>query len=288
MAEQQDVVVITGCTIGGIGHALALAFAQRKCRVVATARSLASMGGLDKKYPALHLLEVDVLSDQSVADAVRAVVDKYGRIDILVNNAGVHCVGPLAELPLALLQSTFETNVYGLMRVIKEVVPHMISRAEGKIVNVGSVTALAPGPWAGAYAASKAAVHSLSDALRLELKPFGIDVITVAPGAIKSNIGSNSSAVYKNNPEWRFYKPFEKVIYERVEFSQQPGNTPTDVFAEKTVDAILKRKPPAWFSYGQYSTLSAILYYLPVWLRDLIMRKLYKLSTIEIENSKEK
>lgn len=285
MAEQQDVVVITGCTIGGIGHALALAFAQRNCRVVATARSLASMGGFDKR-PGLHLLEIDVRSDQSVADAVRAVVDKYGRIDILVNNAGVHCVGPLAELPLALLQSTFETNVYGLMRVIKEVVPHMISRAKGKIVNIGSVTALAPGPWAGAYAASKAAVHSLSDTLRVELKPFGIDVITVAPGAIKSNIGANSSVVYKNNPEWRFYKPFAKAIYERVEFSQQPGNTPTFVFAEKTVDAILKTKPPAWFSYGRYCTLSAILYYLPVWLRDLIMRKLYKVSNIE--NAKEK
>lgn len=285
MAERQDVVVITGCTIGGIGHALALAFAQRNRRVVATARSLASMGGLDK-HPGLHLLEVDVRSDQSVADAVRAVVDKYGRIDILVNNAGVHCVGPLAELPMALLQSTFETNVYGLMRVIKEVAPHMISRAKGKIVNIGSVTALAPGPWAGAYAASKAAVHSLSDTLRVELKPFGIDVITVAPGAIKSNIGANSSGVYKNNPEWRFYKPFARAIYERIEFSQQPGNTPTVVFAEKTVDAILKRKPPAWFSYGRYSTLSAILYYLPVWLKDLIMRKLYKVSNIE--NAKEK
>lgn len=279
-------VVITGCTIGGIGHALALAFAQRKCRVVATARSLASMEGLDKKHSGLHLLELDVRSDQSVSDAVRAVVDKYGRIDILVNNAGVHCVGPLAELPLALLQSTFETNVYGLMRVIKEVVPHMISRAKGKIVNIGSVAALGPGPWVGAYAASKAAVHSLSDTLRVELKPFGIDVITVAPGAIKSNIASNSSAVYKNNPEWRFYKPFQKAIYERIEFSQKPGNTPTDVFAEKTVDAILRRKPPAWFSYGQYSTLSGILYYLPNWLRDVIMRKLYKVSVIE--NAKEK
>lgn len=285
MAEQHDVVVITGCTTGGIGHALALAFAQRNCRVVATARSLASMRGLDK-HPGLHLLEVDVRSDQSVADAVRAVVDKYGRIDILVNNAGVHCVGPLAELPLGLLQSTFETNVYGLMRVIKEVAPHMISRAKGKIVNIGSVTALAPGPWAGAYAASKAAVHSLSDTLRVELKPFGIDVITVAPGAIKSNIGANSSAVYKNNPEWRFYKPFAKAIYERIEFSQQPGNTPTVFFAEKTVDAVLKTKPPAWFSYGRYSTLSAILYYLPIWLRDLIMRKLYKVSNLE--NAKEK
>jgi len=279
-------VVITGCTVGGIGHALALAFAQRKCRVVATSRSLASMEGLDTKHPGIHLLEIDVRSDQSVADAVRAVVDKHGRIDILINNAAVPCVGPLAELPLSVLHSTFDTNVYGVMRLIKAVAPHMISRAKGKIVNVGSVAAFTPVPWGGAYNASKAAVHSLSDCLRVELKPFGIDVITVAPGAINSNIGTNCSIMYKNNPEWRFYKPFEKAIYESAVFSQQPGNTSTEVFANKTVDAILRRKPPAWFSYGKYCTLSAILYYLPVWLRDLIMRKLYKVSNIE--NAKEK
>ena len=77
---------------------------------------------------------------------------------------------------------------------------------------------------------------------------------------------------------------FQKEIYEVIEFSQKPGNTPADVFAEKTVDAILRRKPPAWFSYGQYSTLLGILYYLPIWLRDVIMRK--QMSTIE--NAKEK
>jgi NAD(P)-dependent dehydrogenase (short-subunit alcohol dehydrogenase family) len=244
------------------------------------------MEGLDKKLPGLHLLEVDVRSDQSVADAVRAVIDKHGRIDILINNAGVPCVGPLAELPLSVLHSTFDTNVYGLMRVIKAVVPHMISRAKGKIVNVGSVAALAPVPWGGAYNASKAAVHALSDCLRVELKPFGIDVITVAPGAIKSNIGSNCSTLYKNNPEWKFYKPFEKAIYGIAEFSQQPGFTSTEVFANKTVDAILRRKPPAWFSYGKYSTVSAFLYYLPLWIKDAIMRKLFVVSSIE--NAKEK
>eukprot|EP01018_Ginkgo_biloba_P004075 Gb_33040 [translate_table: standard] len=163
--SEGEVVLITGCTIGGIGHALAVAFAQRKCQVVATSRSLTSMEGLDK-HTQVHLLDLDVLSDESVADTVQTVMDKYGRIDILVNNAGVHCVGPLVELPLSVMENTFNTNVYGPMRLIRAVVPHMVSQARGKIVNVGSVSALAPGPWAGVYSASKAAIHALSDSLR--------------------------------------------------------------------------------------------------------------------------
>ncbi|KAH9300880.1 hypothetical protein KI387_012463, partial [Taxus chinensis] len=208
MAEgEEEVVLVTGCTVGGIGHALAVAFSERKCRVVASARSVTSVD--DRLRAKGDAVELDILSDQSVEAAVRSIVDKYGRIDILVNNAGVHCVGPLAELPLNILQSTFETNVSGTMRVIKAVVPHMASRRKGKIVNMGSVSALVSSPWTGAYSASKAAIHCLSDSLRVELKPFGIDVITVVPGAVKSNLGSNSSAIYRNIPEWRLYKPFE-------------------------------------------------------------------------------
>ncbi|XP_057829314.2 uncharacterized protein LOC131040429 isoform X2 [Cryptomeria japonica] len=254
--EGEEVVFVTGCTPGGIGHALAVEFARRKCRVVATARSLSSLEALrTNSLVTLHTLELDVLSERSVEEAVRSVVDMFGRIDILVNNAGVHCVGPLAELPMALWQSTFDTNVFGTMRVIKAVVPHMASRRKGKIVNVGSVSALVPSPWTGAYSSSKAAIHCLSESLR-------------------------------NLPEWRLYKPFERAIRERVEFSQKPGCTPTDAFANKTVDAALRRKPPPWFSYGQFSTLAAIMYYFPIWLRDVIARRLFKLSAIE--NDKEK
>ncbi|GLJ48022.1 hypothetical protein SUGI_1014160 [Cryptomeria japonica] len=185
----KEVVLVTGCTPGGIGHAMAMEFAHMKCQVVATARSFSSLEALrTNAQVALHTVQLDVLSETSIEEAVRTVMDMYGRIDILVNNAGVHSVGPLAELPMELLQSTFNTNVFGTMQVIKAVVPHMASRRKGKIVNIGSVSVLVCNPWAGAYAASKAALHCLSDSLRVELKPFGIDVITVVPGAIKSNL----------------------------------------------------------------------------------------------------
>ncbi|KAM4109954.1 hypothetical protein ACJW30_03G157800 [Castanea mollissima] len=267
----KEVVLITGCSVGGIGHALARAFAAEKCQVVATSRSKVSMGDLEQD-PRFFLQELDVLSHDSVQRVVSTVVEKYGHIDVLVNNAGVLCVGPLAEIPLSALQRTFDTNVYGPMRLVQAVVPHMASRRKGKIVNVGSIAALAPGPWAGVYTASKAALHALTDTLRLELRHFGIDVINVAPGAIRSNIGNAVRANYSQMPEWKLYKPFEAAIQARAHFSQGPKSTPSEEFAKKTVAAVLKKNPPAWFSSGHLSTAMAVMYHLPLFIRDFIIK----------------
>lgn len=270
----QQVVLITGCSEGGIGHALARAFASHKCLVVATSRSLTSMSDLehDSRFD-LH--ELDVLSEESVQHVLSNVLEKFGRIDVLVNNAGVTCLGPLAEVPLTSLQHTFNTNVYGPMRLVQAVVPHMASRRRGKIVNIGSVSVLCPGPWSGVYTATKSALHSLTDTLRLELKPFGIDVINVAPGAIKSNIGNSAIAIYNQMPEWKLYKPFEASIRARASRFQNSKSTSNEEFAKKTVAAILKKNPPAWFSYGQYSTITTVLYYLPIFVKDFFLRKFF-------------
>ncbi|ONI02122.1 hypothetical protein PRUPE_6G178200 [Prunus persica] len=271
----QQVVLISGCSQGGIGHALARAFAAEDCLVVATSRSLSSMADLQED-PRLFLQELDVVSDESVDHVVSSVLEKYGRIDVLINNAGVQCVGPLAEVPLSALQNTFNTNVYGSMRLIQAVVPHMASRKKGKIVNLGSVTVLAPGPWAGGYTASKAALQALSDSLRLELRHFGINVITVVPGAIRSNIGNSALAGYNQMPEWKLYKPFEAAIRARATMSQGPHSTSAEEFAKRTAAAILKENPLAWFSYGHHSTIFAILYHLPLFIRDFVMKKAMK------------
>ncbi|CAN6567756.1 unnamed protein product [Malus baccata var. baccata] len=271
----QQVVLLTGCSAGGIGHALARAFAAEGCVVVATSRSVRSMADLegDSRF---YLQELDVVSEESVERVVSNVLEKYGRIDVVVNNAGVPCVGPLAEVPLSALQHTFNTNVFGSMRLIQAVIPHMASRRKGKIVNVGSVTVAAPTPWAGAYTASKAALHALGDSLRLELRPFGISVITVVPGGIRSNIGRAALASYNQMPEWKLYKPFEAAIRARATSSQGPKSTPSDEFAKKTVAAILQKNPPAWFSYGHLATIFAILYHLPLFVKDFVLRKAMK------------
>ncbi|WCJ31821.1 NAD(P)-binding Rossmann-fold superfamily protein [Euphorbia peplus] len=215
-SDDKQVVVVTGCSNGGIGHALAKEFANNNCLVVATSRSLNAMRDLEHDHR-FYLQQLDVLSDENV-------------------------------VPFPALHRTFDTNVYGTMRVIQAVVPHMASRKRGKIVNVGSVTVMAPVPWAGVYTATKAALHSLTDTLRLELKPLGIDVINVVPGAITSNIGNSAIASYNQMPELKMYKPFETAIRDRAYLSQGSKSTPTDEFAKQTVAAVLRKNPPAWFS----------------------------------------
>ncbi|XP_031257051.1 short-chain dehydrogenase RED1-like [Pistacia vera] len=273
--QQHPVVLITGCSQGGIGHALAREFAAKGCRVVATSRSTTAMSDLEQD-PRFFLKELDVVSDESVNSVVSNVVEKFGKIDVLVNNAGVQCVGPLAELPLSAMEQTFNTNVYGSMRMVQAVVPHMASRKKGKIVNVGSVSAYLPAPWAGVYTATKCALHSLTDTLRLELRHFGIDVINIVPGAITSNIGKTAVSNYNRMPEWKLYKPFEEIIRERAYFSQTSKSTPAEVFAKDTVAAVMKNNPPAWFSSGRYSTIMAIVYHMPTFVKDFIVRKAMK------------
>ncbi|KAK1290614.1 11-beta-hydroxysteroid dehydrogenase 1A [Acorus calamus] len=273
--SEKPVVLITGCSEGGIGHALAGAFAAADCLVVATVRSRKSVGTLEGD-PRVFVQELDVSSDESVRSALSNVIHRFGRVDVVVNNAGIHCVGPLAEIPLSAVERVFDTNVYGPMRLIQAVVPHMASRKKGKIVNVGSIAALAPGPWAGAYTASKAALHALTDSLRLELRPFGIDVINLVPGAIKSNLGATSAANYTRMPEWKLYKPFADAIRARTDYSQGLRSTPSEDFAAKTVAVVLREKPPAWFTYGHLSTVLGILYHLPSSVKDFIYRKALK------------
>lgn len=273
----KKVVLVTGCAEGGIGFHYCKAFAEQNCRVFATdvPGRLGDMADLLNDN--VEALELDVADDQSVASAVGTIVAECGRIDVVVNNAGVGSTGPLAELPLDAIRRAWEVNALGQLRVVQQVAPHMASRRSGRIVNIGSVVGTAPTPWAGSYCASKAAVHAMSHALRVELRPFGIDVVLVLPGAIRSNFGT-ASMDGLGRQDWKLYKDFKEAIAERARASQTGRATDAGSLARHVVRKVLSPKPPKQIVFGHMTGLFALLAWSPLWVRDLFFSNRFNLN----------
>lgn len=165
--------------------------------------------------------------------------------------------------------------------MIRAVVPHMVGRRSGKIVNIGSISGIVSTPFASSYCASKAALHAFSDSLRMELRPFGIDVMVVAPGGIMSNIVTKSAGGAAVLPEGSLYTPVKDGVRLRAEASQA-GATPTGEFAKATVSAILARRNLPYFFKGKLSFLLPFLKrWLPHWLLDMILSKNYHLDRLQ-------
>jgi len=182
-----DPVLISGCS-SGIGAATAAAFARAGHTVYATARrteTLADLGAMG-----CHALALDVTSEDSMIEAVKAVEADHGKVGTLINNAGFGEYGPIEEADLDRVRTMFETNVFGLARLTQLVLPAMRRSRSGRIVNIGSMGGRITFPVGGFYHATKYAVEAISDALRVEVKPFGIDVILVEPGLIRTNFES--------------------------------------------------------------------------------------------------
>ena len=182
-----DPVLISGCS-SGIGAATAAALARAGHTVYATARRTETLAGLEAL--GCHALVLDVTSEDSMIAAVKAVEADHGKVGTLINNAGFGEYGPIEEADLDRVRTMFETNVFGLARLTQLVLPAMRRSRSGRIVNIGSMGGRITFPVGGFYHASKYAVEAISDALRVEVKPFGIDVILVEPGLIRTNFES--------------------------------------------------------------------------------------------------
>lgn len=186
MIMEKQVILITGAS-SGIGYSTALALANQGHKVYAAARRVELMEPL--KAAGVATLRMDVTDEGSMCTGVQTVLDAEGRIDVLVNNAGYGFFGAIETVPMAEARRQLEVNIFGLARLCQLVLPAMRRQGRGRIVNTSSVAGKATMHFGGWYNVSKYAVEAFSDALRMEMRPFGIDVVLIEPGGIKTDWG---------------------------------------------------------------------------------------------------
>lgn len=227
----QKTVLVTG-TSSGIGHALALEFNSKGLRVFATARKTSSISDLEAQGIETLPLEVtDIDSIKSLKDEIASRTS--GKLDILVNNAGRNYTVPALDVEIDEARATFEANVFAVMRMCQTFAPLLIE-SKGTIVQIGSLAGIMPYVFGSVYNASKAALHSYSDTLRVELAPFGVRVVTVVTGGVKSNIGR----VERTLPQDSLYLPL-KEEYEMRQLHSQANAIPNEDYARSVVRKVL-------------------------------------------------
>ena len=203
-------VLITGCS-SGIGRATAERLAQSGFTVYATARRLEAIEPLAAQ--GCRLLALDVCDEHSMSAAVKAVEDAEGAVDVLVNNAGYSQSGAVEEVPIEQVRRQFETNVFGLVRLTQLVLPGMRRQGSGKVVNISSMGGRLTFPGGGFYHGTKHAVEAISDALRFEVRGFGIDVIVIEPGLIKTSFGDTAvDSIHDATPSDGPYAAFNAAV----------------------------------------------------------------------------
>ena len=214
MTQPKQTVLITGGT-DGLGKSAALLLAERGFRVFAAGRSPEKRAEIDKlaaqKNLPLESLELDVCDDASVQCAVQCVLQKAGSIDVLINNAGIGYMAVVEELRMQDFRQQLETNLFGVLRVTQAVVPHMRERRRGRILMMSSVAGLVSPPTYGAYSCSKHALEGLSNALRMEMYPFGVEVILIEPGYIVTNFQQTAKQLAQPYVENAQNSPYAKI-----------------------------------------------------------------------------
>ncbi len=282
-------ILITGAS-SGIGHDTALALARAGHHVIAAARRRPALERLAAAAApgTITPLVLDLDDPASIAAATGQVAElTEGRgLDALVNNAGFATAGALAELTDRDLRAQFETNVFGLMSLTRAVLPSMIARGTGRIVNVSSVSGRIPAPMLGAYHASKYAVEALSDALRMELAPFGIRVAIVEPGTIRTGFAARtvSEATVAHRPDSRYAAIYDRTSELEATFDRMAGTTTPVVRAIER--AILARRPRArYVAPRRFLAVIALFRVLPTCWLDAILRRTFGLTSTRLLTS---
>ncbi len=232
------VILITGCSTG-IGRKIAEDCSAAGCLVAASARKLSSLRQLD----AALKIAIDVTDKESISNAVDKVIGKFGRIDVLVNNAGYGIRGAIEEISDTQFRDMFDVNVLGIVRMANAVLPHMRKAGSGRIINIGSIAGRLVLPCNGAYSSTKCAVEGISEAMRLEVKEFGIDVVLIRPGNINTAFmnttkkWSSQRLDNRRSPYASLYTRYKRLLDMTRE--NEPG---PEVVSKVVMNAISKKR----------------------------------------------
>jgi NAD(P)-dependent dehydrogenase (short-subunit alcohol dehydrogenase family) len=234
-------ILITGCSTG-IGRATAEHLASRGYNVYASARRIESIAGLADA--GCKTLALDVCEEASMLAAVDAVQSAEGAVGVLVNNAGYALDGPIEEAPIDAVRGNFETNVFGLMRLTQLVLPGMRGQRWGRIVNVSSMGGRMVFPGGGVYHATKFAVEAISDALRFEVRAFGIDVSVIEPGAIRTRFLDTSLGPMAEADGASPYAEFRRSVEQRYRTTGEGPLSASPAIVAKAIEHAIRARRP--------------------------------------------
>ncbi|KAH7313569.1 short chain dehydrogenase [Stachybotrys elegans] len=279
-------VLITGCSPGGMGAALAIAFHEAGHQVFATARNPTKLQALAER--GIATVTLDITSTESIAAAVASVTSslKGGKgLDILVNNAAGSYAMPVVDISLDKAKQLFETNVWSHVAVTQAFLPLLLKSERPVIVNHTSVGSMAAVPWQGVYNASKAALAMLTDTMRMELSGFGIRVVDLKTGGVKTNIIDNNNFHIEGDklPEGSIFAPAREAVQKAIgqEDAHAWQGMTAEQWADEVVGLLLKRNPPAvvWKGSGAFMSRIALLF--PGWVMEGVARKITNMNAIE-------
>jgi NAD(P)-dependent dehydrogenase (short-subunit alcohol dehydrogenase family) len=252
----EKVAVVTG-TSSGIGFETALALAREGYYTYATMRDIAKSNKIkelgQKENLKIDVLELDVDDENSVKTAIQKILDEKQRIDVLVNNAGWGLWGCVEDVSIDEFKAQFDTNFFSIIRLIQEVGPTMRKQGSGTIVNISSVVGRIGFPASPAYISSKFALEGLSESLRFELAPFGVNVVIIEPGVIKTNFMKNMKMAEKSESD-TVYRDITVKVVSGVKMMSEMGTHPKEV-ADTIVKAVKDEKPLPRYIVGNDASM---------------------------------
>ncbi|WP_213089415.1 oxidoreductase [Streptomyces flaveus] len=269
MTTNRPVALVTGAS-SGIGKEAALALVAAGFEVAGTGRDtsrVAPLGGVT-------FFDLDVVSDKSVTAVVQQVIEKFGRIDVLVNNAGIGSIGAAEETSITQAQGVFDINVFGVMRMVQAVLPHMRAQGRGRIINLSSVQGFLPAPYMAVYGASKHAIEGYSQSLDHEVRQYGVRSLLVEPAYTRTGFEANSA---KPDTPLQTYAD-QRHVFDRLMTEAIKGGDDPAVVAKAIVTAATDAKPKLRYAAGPLAGRARMLRFVPAWVLDKQIRSMNKLT----------